>query len=81
LDDKDSALYTDDDIRKDFDELRSKLVEVMFGTNLLQKGAFFNVDSYLDIPINEILFLSEVSSNVASKLNIEDKEDITRKSR
>ena len=81
MDDKDSALYTDDDIRKDFDELRSKLVEVMFGTNLLQKGAFFNVDSYLDIPINEILFLSEVSSNVASKLNIEDKEDITRKSR
>ena len=54
---------------------------MMFSTNLLQKGAFFNVDSYLDIPINEILFLSEVSSNVASKLNVEDKKDITRKSR
>lgn len=51
----------------------------MFGTNLLQKGAFFTVDSYLDIPIAEIMFLADVSEKMAGKLRIEVDREMQRK--
>jgi len=71
--------YTDDDIRKEMDATLAQIVEIMFGTNLLQKGAFFSVESYLDIPIAEILFLANVSESMAGKLRVEVDKEVNRK--
>lgn len=61
------------------DNTLSQIVEIMFGSNRLQKGAFFSVDSYLDIPIAEIMFLASVTEKVAGKLYSEVDKDMQRK--
>jgi hypothetical protein len=61
------------------DTALSQVVEMMFGTNLLQKGAFFTADSYLDIPIAEIIFLASVSEKMAGKLSIEVDKEMQRR--